>query len=102
MKIEEMADVFLNLANVAPHAFLTLATPNRYALNLKELIKVSKVSWTSQLSYEILKSSLERQFDKSNFHPKSTTQNNPGLLGLTRFVHIIQKLYCSQIGPNLQ
>ena len=25
MKIEEMADVFLNLANFAPHAFLTLA-----------------------------------------------------------------------------
>ena len=44
MKIEEMADVFLNSANFAPHALLTLATPSRYNLNLKALIKVSKVS----------------------------------------------------------
>ena len=38
-----------------------------YALNLTGLIKVSKVSWTSQLSYEILRSSLEKRFDKTNF-----------------------------------
>ena len=44
MKIEEMADVFLNLANFASHAFLTLGPPSSYALNLKALIKVSKVS----------------------------------------------------------
>jgi hypothetical protein len=44
MKIEEMADVFLNSANFAPHAFFTLAKPSDYALNLKALIKVSKVS----------------------------------------------------------
>ena len=44
MKIEEMADVFLNSANFASHAFLTLAPPSGYALNLKALIKVSKVS----------------------------------------------------------
>ena len=73
MKIEEMADVFLNSANFAPHAFLTLAPPSGYALNLKALIKVSKVSWTSQLSYEILRSSFERKFDKANFiSPKKT------------------------------
>jgi hypothetical protein len=36
-------------------------------LNLKALLKVSKVSWTSQLSYEILRSSFERKFDKANF-----------------------------------
>ena len=84
MKIEEMADVFLNLANFSSHAFLTLAPSSGYALNLKALIKVSKVSRTSQLSYEMLRSSLERQFDKTNFiSPKSTPQNNPGLLGLT-------------------
>ena len=53
MKIEEMADVFLNSANFVPHILLTLVPP-RYALNLKALIKVSKVSLTSQLSYEIL------------------------------------------------
>ena len=44
MKIEEMADVFLNSVNFASHAFLTLAPPIGYALNLKALIKVSKVS----------------------------------------------------------
>ena len=79
MKIEEMADVFLNSANVASHAFLTLAPPSGYALNLKALIKVSKVSWTSQLSYEILRFSLERKCDMTNFiSPKRTPQNNPG------------------------
>ena len=44
MKIEEMADVFLNSANFASHAFFTLVPPSGYALNLKALIKVSKVS----------------------------------------------------------
>jgi hypothetical protein len=44
MKIEEMAEVFLNSANFAPHELLTLAPPSSYALNLKALIKVSKVS----------------------------------------------------------
>jgi hypothetical protein len=44
MKIEEMADVFLNSANFAPHALLTLAPTSGYALNLKALIKASKVS----------------------------------------------------------
>ena len=34
MKIEEMVDFFLILANFAPHAFLTLVPPNGNALNL--------------------------------------------------------------------
>ena len=67
MKIEEMAEVFLNSANYAKHIFLTLVPPSSYALNLKALIKVSKISWTSQLSYKILRSALEKRFDKSNF-----------------------------------
>jgi hypothetical protein len=37
MEIEEMADVFLNLANFAPHALLFLSPPSGYALNLKAL-----------------------------------------------------------------
>ena len=83
MKIEEMGDVFLNSANFAPHAFLTLAPPSGYALNLKGLIKVSKVSWTSHLSYKILRFSLERQFDKTNFIClKSTPPKSLGLLWL--------------------
>ena len=64
MKIEEMEDVFLNLANFASHALLTLVPPSGYALSLKALIKVS---WTSQLSYEIFRSSFERKYDKKNF-----------------------------------
>ena len=39
-----MADVYPNLANFTPHAFFTLAQLSGYALNLKALIKVSKVS----------------------------------------------------------
>ena len=38
MKIDEM------VANFAKHTFSTLAPPSGYALNLKALIKVSKVS----------------------------------------------------------
>ena len=83
MKIEEMADVFWNLANFAKHRILTLAPPRSYALNLRALIKVSKVSWTSQLLYEILRSSLKIQFDMTNFiSPKSTPPKSPVLLGL--------------------
>ena len=43
MKIEEMVDVFRNLANFAKRTILTLAPPRGYALNLRALIKVSKV-----------------------------------------------------------
>ena len=86
MKIEEMADVFLNSANFASHAFLNLAPPSGYALNLKGLIKVSKVSRTSQLSYEILRISFERKFDKTNFiSPKRTPPNSPHQIGLRIF-----------------
>ena len=78
-----MADVFLDSANFASHAFLTLAPPSGYALNLKVLIKLSKVSWTSQLSYEMLRSSFERKFDKKNFiSPKRTPPKSPHSLGL--------------------
>ena len=61
-----MGDVFLNSANFAQHALLTLAPPSGNALNFKALIKVSKDSGTSQLFYEILTSSLKRKFDKTN------------------------------------
>ena len=44
IKIDEMADVVLNLANFAQHTLLTLAPPSGYPLNLKALIKLSKVS----------------------------------------------------------
>jgi hypothetical protein len=47
MKIEEMAGIFLNLSNFVKHTFLTLAPPRGYALNLKVLIKLSKVEHLS-------------------------------------------------------
>ena len=49
------------------HLF-NLAPPRCYTLNLKALNKVSKVSWTSQLSYKILCSSFERKFRKDKLH----------------------------------
>ena len=83
LKIEEMVEVFLTSANFAKHTFSTLAPPSSYALNSKALIKVSKGSWTSQLFYEILKSSFERKFDKTNFiSPKRTPPKIPHHLGL--------------------
>ena len=49
-----------------------------YALNLKALIEVSKVSWTSQLSYEILRSLFESKFGKTNFmSSKKNTSQKP-------------------------
>ena len=60
------------------------STTSGYALNLKALIKVSKVSWRSQLPYEILRSSFERKFDKTNFiSPKKLLPGHSGLRGLT-------------------
>ena len=65
-----MADVFLNSANFAQHTILTL--------NLKALVKVSKVSWTSQLSYKVLYLHFKENSENKNLiFPKSL-----GLLGL--------------------
>jgi hypothetical protein len=94
MKIEEMADVFLNSANFAPHALLTLAPPSGYALNLKALIKVSKVRWTCQLSYETLRSLFERKFYKTNFiSPKRTPPKSPHLLGLISYILCLESSF---------
>ena len=73
MKIDNMADVFLNSANFAQHPLLTLPPPSSYNLNLKAFIKVSKVSWIYQPSYKVLWSSFERKFwkDKLNFSKKT-------------------------------
>jgi hypothetical protein len=89
MKIEEMEDVFLNLSNFVKHTFLTLAPPSGYALNLKALIKVSKASWTSQLSYEILRSSFERKFDETNFISPKNTPQKPASFRVNRVNHVL-------------
>ena len=44
IKIKEMVDIFLNSANFATHALLTLAPPSGYALNPKALIKSQKLA----------------------------------------------------------
>ena len=70
--------------NFAKHTFSTLAPPSGYALNLKALIKVSIVSWTSQLSNEIFRFSFERKFYKTHFiPPKRKPPKSPHHLGLT-------------------
>ena len=98
MKNEEMADVFLNSANFAKHTFSTLAPPSGYALNLKALIKVSKVSWTSQLSYEILRSSFKRKFDNTNFISPKNTFQKPASFRVKTLQPILQAtiLICSR------
>ena len=75
MKIDKMADIFLNSANFEQHAPLTLAPPSGYTLYPKALINLSIVSWTSQLSYKIMWSSLEENA-KKNFisHQKNSSQ----------------------------
>jgi hypothetical protein len=79
---------FLNSANFSPNSILTLVPPSGYALNPKALIKVSKVSRTYQLSYEILRSSFERKFDKTNFiSPKKH------LLGLNWLRDCVKKVF---------
>ena len=79
MKIDKMADFFLNSANFAQHALLTLVPPSGYTFQPKALIKVTKVSWTSQLSYKILWSLFERKSRKDKLHfSQKTPCKSPG------------------------
>ena len=79
-------DVFLNSANFWQQASPTFVLPpSSYTINLKPLTKVSKISWASQLLYEILYSLLERKFRKrqTSFLPKKLLQKaRIALLGL--------------------
>ena len=78
-----MVEVFLSFATFAQHKLLTLAPPSGYTLYPKPLIKVSKVSSTPQLLYEILRPSFERKFKKTNFISlKKNLPKNPRSLGL--------------------
>ena len=86
MKIEEMTAVFLNSANFASHAFLILAPPSRYALNLKSLINVSKVSWTSQLLYEILRCWVAMRFPVRRTHVRTSKIVSHALAHAPRFL----------------
>ena len=76
-----MVDVFQNWANFWQRAFSTLVPPSSYTMT-----KVSKISWASQLSYEILYSSFEWKFrkDKLHFYQK-TPPKSPHQLGLISF-----------------
>ena len=85
IKIDEMADVFLNSTNFAQHAFFTLTPPSSNTWNLKTLTKVLKVSWSSQLSYKILWSPFERKFRKDKLYfSEKIPPKSPGSLGLTK------------------
>ena len=75
MKIEEMADVFLNSANFVSQALLTFVSPSSYALNLKSLIMVSKVSWTSHFHMKYLDLHLKK-IDKTDFISSKRTPQN--------------------------
>ena len=67
MRIDEIADVFLNSTNFSQHTLLTLASPSGFTLNSKALIKVSKVS------------SSERKFRKDKIHfSEETPLKSPG------------------------
>ena len=68
MKIDKMEICFLNSANYVQHTYFTSAPPSSYTWNVKTLTKVSKVSWSSQLSYKKLRSSFERKFRKEKLH----------------------------------
>ena len=70
MKIDKMADVVIPSANFWPDAFSSLAPPSTYNMTLKTLTKVSKVSWASQLLYELLCSSFEWKFSKEKLQLK--------------------------------
>ena len=79
----KMADVFLNSAIFWQHVLSTLAPPSSYTMNLKTLTKVSKVSWTSKVSYEILYYSFEWKFRKDKLHfSQKTPPKSPHRLGL--------------------
>ena len=68
MKIDEMAFFFLNSANFVQHTYFTLVPPSSYTWNIKALTKVSKVSWSYQLSYKLLWSSFQRTFRKEKLY----------------------------------
>ena len=79
MKIDKMSDVFTNSTNFSQHNFFTLAPPSSYALNLKALNKVSKVSF--HVNYCDLH--LKEKSEKTNFiSPKKLLPGHPGLRGL--------------------
>ena len=76
MKIDKMANVFLNLANFAQHTLLTLAPPSGYTLYPKAWIKVSKVSAAEHLSFHMKYCDLhlKETSEKTNFiSPKKLT-----------------------------
>ena len=85
MKIVKMSDVFLNLANFEEHSLLTLAPPRGHTLKLKALIMVSKVSWTSHLSYKLLWFSFERKFIRDKLHFSEKPRSSLGYLSFWHF-----------------
>ena len=108
MKIEEMGDVFLNSANFATHAFLTLALTSSYTLNLTALIKFSKVSWTYQLSYEILTFSMienlirQTSFLRKNRPAKKPFPKEPASFRVKKWNAVLEEIYPQMFQPIIR
>ena len=72
------------------HFFYFSVPPSTYALNLKALIKVSKVSWTFQLSY--LDLHLKENLIKKLHFSEKTLPKSLQYLGLSNFNSTMNKL----------
>ena len=84
--------------NFAQRTILTLAPPIGYTLNLKALIKVSKNSWTSQLSYRVLHLKENPKFISLKKHlPKAPLQGK-----MRRLMLKIWKYTTGLCSANLQ
>ena len=77
---------FSKISRTRKTTFLTLASPRGYTLYLKALIKVSKVSWTSHLSYKILRSSFQTKVRNKLHFSKKTPPKSLGTKNPQRFV----------------
>ena len=67
MKIDEIADVFLNSANFEQHAILTLEPPSGYFLNLKVLTPYQKLAEHLSFHIKYCDLHLKENSEKTNF-----------------------------------
>jgi hypothetical protein len=89
------SEMLQNHLSTHKNIVLNLAPPSSYNLNLKTLTKVSKVSWTSQRSHEILWSWFERKVRKDKLHFfQKTPPKSPGLLALRYWLVWYQLMCC--------
>ena len=98
IKVDEIAEVFLNLSNFVQDTIFTLAPPSRCTLNLKQLTKVTKVSWSFQLSCNLY---LKENSETTNFiSPKKNTSKKPWFFRVNQWVGPGKKSKLINIGPT--